>query len=1256
MLESAARARCLSVLDLTDAYHQIRVKPSSEKYNTINTPFGCYKIRVMLQGDANAPATMMRNMTKIFGDIIDTYVWVYLDDVIVFSDNKTDHISHLREIFRRLQKNSFYLKLEKCQFMLKRIKLLGHYIEEGRIIPAKEQIQKIQDWRSPTTKKQLQSFIGLVNYIAPHLPHAATLLSQITELTGSTNEWEWLPMHEQAFKNLKRICDESKALKPLDYEQIKKGRVNVFLVTDASKVGTGAFICHGHKYEDAKRNIAALHSRKFSASQGNYHTTDQECLAIVDALKAFETRLLGIPFTIVTDHQALQYMISNEIKSSRQMRWMDYIQRFNFEIRYEPGGTNLLADALSRIYYDIRTDEIQPEEQVIDMEKDQKWIPPKQHLNKEEFPTDVPDHHLETQRITNLLQRSSIREQTTSIPHVMAMSIPRRPECDIGLHWSFCKLRRGKGPGCPFHHSTTGFATYSEYMDMEVYKRNLEEWDAKYGPSSASNTTEFTNPELVHNEVSGIQKRTRRSRRQMAKRHQKPPSESNETDEDGYPLRIKWITSNESEENSPMERSYFRDTTFRKGRTVNKEPLSHVVTRSKAMIANEKDTGEGSRELVIQQPVPTRTIQEDITKMEEEVEKEKEQEVELEEPGRVMDEEWMRNYTKDLILPRGGLPKDLLTGVIRVVDGKHYHLDQYLEKAFEGELTPLETNIYHAGNTDPSLLPRPFQTIDYSTSFGKAFFNALAKDPTWTKCRGTGGQPFNTHPLGYILFQRPGKGIRVYVPEGPFTPDDTGIESTVRTTIIAEAHHELAHLGTQKTYLHIAPHCYWPKMFKDVERYVQTCPECQVNKQPTTKPAGVAHVLPIPERPWQSVAIDFIGPITASQGYTNIMVIMDRFSGFLLCFPLKNKFSAVDVADTFLFTFYGRYGLPESIVSDRDTGFTGKFWESLMETLGIKTLMSTAFHQETNGQVERTNKTIIQMLRIFGNSSGNDWASNLWRVEHAHNAAQLTWTNRSPYEIVYGKPPIEIPENLPESSLPAVERYLDNLIVNHKVAHDALILARYRTADTVNKRRNPAISFKEGDYVLYQRRTMDKNKSRKLQSIWVGPYQVIAVSGETGNCKLSLPSKLKIHPWFATDKLKLYQPWDGHYPSPLIEDKEKEYEEEYEVDQVLDYDHEKDRYLVSWKGNGPEDNQWEPATHLRNAPDKTADYWQHRSQNSSVTRAFRKANEENSRMKRTSVHSRLIQHTPADFFCPSDDTDGEGMEDEEASFHLGGEV
>jgi hypothetical protein len=94
--------------------------------------------------------------------------------------------------------------------------------------------------------------------------------------------------------------------------------------------------------------------------------------------------------------------------------------------------------------------------------------------------------------------------------------------------------------------------------------------------------------------------------------------------------------------------------------------------------------------------------------------------------------------------------------------------------------------------------------------------------------------------------------------------------------------------------------------------------------------------------------------------------------------------------------------------------------------------MSTAFHQETNGQVERTNKTIMQMLRIYANSPGSNWAGNLWRVEHAHNTAKATWHDKSPFEMVHGHSPIEIPSQLPESQLPAVEQYLDHMVMQQK--------------------------------------------------------------------------------------------------------------------------------------------------------------------------------------------------------------------------------
>jgi hypothetical protein len=247
---------------------------------------------------------------------------------------------------------------------------------------------------------------------------------------------------------------------------------------------------------------------------------------------------------------------------------------------------------------------------------------------------------------------------------------------------------------------------------------------------------------------------------------------------------------------------------------------------------------------------------------------------------------------------------------------------------------------------------------------------------------------------------------------------------------------------------------------------------------------------------------------------------MDRFSEFLLCFPLPEKYSAIHAAHTFLHTFYGRYGLPETIISDRDSRFTGKFWQTLQKTMGIELLMSTAFHQETNGQVERTNKTIMQILRIYANSPGSNWAGNLWRVEHAHNTAKATWHDKSPFEMVHGHPPVEIPSQLPESQLPAVEQYLDHMVMQQKIANDALLLARFRTAETVAKRRNPKISFKEGDYVLYKRRNVTEKKSRKLHPVWVGPYRILAVNKDTGNCLLVIPDELKIHPWLPPTNLR----------------------------------------------------------------------------------------------------------------------------------------
>jgi hypothetical protein len=162
----------------------------------------------------------------------------------------------------------------------------------------------------------------------------------------------------------------------------------------------------------------------------------------------------------------------------------------------------------------------------------------------------------------------------------------------------------------------------------------------------------------------------------------------------------------------------------------------------------------------------------------------------------------------------------------------------------------------------------------------------------------------------------------------------------------------------------------------------------------------------------------------------------------------------------------------------------------------------------------------MQVLRIYANLPGSNWAGNLWRVEHAHNTAKVTWHDKSPFEMVHGHLPIKISRELSGSQLPAVKQYLDHIVMQQKIANDALLLAQFRTAETAAKRRNPKISFKEGNSILYKRRNITKKKSRKLHRVRIRPCQTLAVNEDTGNCLLEIPDALKIYPWFAINKPK----------------------------------------------------------------------------------------------------------------------------------------
>jgi hypothetical protein len=250
------------------------------------------------------------------------------------------------------------------------------------------------------------------------------------------------------------------------------------LITDASSVGTGVAICHGKNYEDAKSNIAALHSRKFTQAQIVYHTTDQECLAVVDALKAFETRLLRILFTVITDHQALVHMMNQEISTPRQMRCMNYMQRFKFRIQHQREEQTCWRThyhGYTRISQRIK---IETEEMAdgINHKEDNEFS--EKYLSTIEFPADEEiERELKLKdeaKRTYLFKPPSIPRTLSTIQHVMAKAKkPLSKKCRPGINYRFCKSREG----CRWHVTTATFPTYSLYMDEERYNLQFEEND-----------------------------------------------------------------------------------------------------------------------------------------------------------------------------------------------------------------------------------------------------------------------------------------------------------------------------------------------------------------------------------------------------------------------------------------------------------------------------------------------------------------------------------------------------------------------------------------------------------------------------------------------------------------------------------------------------------------------------------------------------------------------------------------------------------
>ena len=339
-IDQIGNAKFVSTFDMLKGYWQVPLTQRAREISAFVTPSGLYQYKVMPFGMKNAPATFQRMVNKLVRDIDGCEG--YIDDVVIFSDNWSDHIRQIERFFQIMREAKLTINLMKSEFGKATVKYLGHIVGQGQVRPLDAKIQTIVKYPIPTSRKELARFLGMAGYYRNFCLNFSEIAAPLTNLLSKKVKFVWTDDCQLAFDKVKLLLQKSPVLKSPDYEKPFK------LIIDSSDVGTGSVLVQ--EASDGLDHPVSYFSKKFLKYQKNYSVVEKETLGLVLALEHFDVYLGSTPFKIkvYTDHNPLTFLKTMKNKNQRLVRWSLALREYSLEIQHIPGSENVVADALSR--------------------------------------------------------------------------------------------------------------------------------------------------------------------------------------------------------------------------------------------------------------------------------------------------------------------------------------------------------------------------------------------------------------------------------------------------------------------------------------------------------------------------------------------------------------------------------------------------------------------------------------------------------------------------------------------------------------------------------------------------------------------------------------------------------------------------------------------------------------------------------------------------------------------------------------------
>ncbi|KAF1319500.1 Pol protein, partial [Globisporangium splendens] len=987
-------------------------------------------------GLAGMPGIWSRLMRVLFDKF--EFVVVYLDDICVFSKTREEHVAHLRQAFGVLECEELYAHRAKCSFGKTSVDFLGHTVSSSGLSVDKRKTAAIEAYPEPTSRKELQSFLGLAGYYRRFICDFALHALPLSMLVKKNTTWQWTEKQRRAFQALKLALQQAPVLKLPDFAE------KFTVTTDAAGYCMGGVLSQTVNGED---HPIAFYSKKFGSHEKSWPAHEKELCAIRTALDKWRHYLHGRPFDVFTDNSACRWMLHHPNVSPKMAR-----------------SNNVVADALSRP---------NPSSESADSSLsavrhcDEKCANMSLRLRRHSFHSSVL-RTLPVQDQAIILDAVDIAGEVPCKDMILDGMVGSTVFSAIDLKDGFYQIRMRESD-VPFTAVSTPSGMLREWMAMPQGLKNAPATFNRMVTNVLRPLREFApsyfDDIFVHSKALGKKKdvdvhlehlrqvfQVMRENKLYANLKKciffapeipvlgcfvgkngvrADPEKVKAIDDWPIPQNVKqlrqWLglanylhkyTRNYAALVQPLTSLLKKDNEWEWSeehqaafaevkKSLREAPVLALADHEKPfhVVCDASDYAigcvlmqhddEGKERVVSYQSRQLRSAERNYPVHDKELLAMKYALAKFR--VYLLGEEQFAIYTD-----HPGKSNILADALSRRPD--------YDPKNKSGDTNGAcqlceDVNAIDAGvtSTIQEEITEGYKQDEACQELIKYFKNpsdkALQNLPSRARSR-VHRYSMHNELLYYAVDE--GDPARIVV------PNDEGL----RHRLLYEYHDgpSSGHLGREETFLNLPRDYYWPHMYKWVRKYVRTCEVCQ-----RVKPSGSTQAplrsLPVPQDSWKSVSMDFIFGLPRDKHRRNgVLVFVDRFSKMVHLTPVSDKISAEMTAKVFVDVVFRLHGLSSEIVSDRDTRFTSRFWRTLLGILDTKLSMSTAAHPETDGQTERVNRVLEDVLRSYATSFG-EWSEFLPLAEFALNNSTHVSTGHTPFYANYGLHP-RVPASL----------------------------------------------------------------------------------------------------------------------------------------------------------------------------------------------------------------------------------------------------